>query len=68
MHILDSNLQTFDAFMVGWLLLVESISGLENDLCPDDLHPPICFLASFGVNVDFKMCLLVTFFSSTLHL
>jgi hypothetical protein len=65
-HILGRNLQTCDTLKTGGLLLVEPVSEvLDIDLCPEDVRPPICFLASFGVNVDFKMCLPVTFFSST---
>jgi hypothetical protein len=47
------------------LMLVEPVpEGPDNDVCPEVL-PPVCFLANFGVSVDFKMCLPVTFFSCT---
>jgi len=65
-QILDRNVQTWDTLEVeGLLLVVEPVpEGPDNDVCPEVL-PPICFLANFGVSVDFKMCLPVTFFSST---
>ena len=68
-QILDRNVQTWGTLEVQELLLVvEPLpEGPDNDVCPEVL-PPICFRANFGDSVDFKMCLLVTFFSSTCRL